>query len=124
MAKRKRTVGFARIMASIGQAATQNAVKALAEGAQLITEDAKSRIHSVSGDLAASVRAIPRNKGTVIKIVADATDKKGVPYGQYVEFWPGREHPFMYPAMYANRSTVKKMVADAIREAVRNHAAK
>lgn len=124
MAKRKRSPGFARIMAIIGQAATENAVKALAKGADIVAEDAKSRIHSISGDLAASVRAIPRNKGTVIKIVADATDEKGVAYGQYVEFWPGREHPFMYPAMYANRSAVKEMVAEAIREAVRNHATK
>ncbi len=124
MAKRRRSPGFARTFAMIGEAATQQAVKALADGADLVVQDAKRRIHPVSGDLAKSVRAIPRNKGTTIKIVADAANEKGVAYGQYVEFWPGREHPFMYPAMYANKSKVKEMVAEAIREAVRKHAAK
>jgi hypothetical protein len=124
VARRGSRGNFARALKEIGDAATEEAKKALAEGAEFVVWEAVSNIHNVSGDLAASIRAIPMNNGAKIRIVADAEDKNGVEYGQYVEFWPGREHPFLYPAMDAHRDQIKRRVADAIKEAVRKNAAK
>lgn len=105
----------------IGKGIEENAVKALEDGANIIVKDAKSRINTVSGDLAESVHLEKSKKGTYIKIVADATNPKNdVKYGKLVEFFPGREHPFLYPAYDSNRDTVKNMVVDAIQGAVKN----
>lgn len=104
----------------IGKGIEENAVKALEDGANIIVKDAKSRINSVSGDLAESVHLEKSKNGTYIKIVADATNPKNdVKYGKLVEFFPGREHPFLYPAYDSNRDTVKNMVVDAIQGAVK-----
>ena len=55
-------------------------------------------------------------KGTKYTIIAPAQNDKGIAYGQYVEFWPGRRYPFMYPAMEANRDEIKRKVIKAIKE--------
>jgi HK97 gp10 family phage protein len=91
---------------------------ALVAGANIIVADAKSRIHNVSGELSASVDWKPNRSGNKIVISANAKNKKGKMYGRLVEWWPGREHPFMYPAYDANRNKVREDIIEAIREAV------
>lgn len=106
---------------SFGSDVSAAAKKALADGADIIVADAKSMVHDVSGDLKASIIAQPNSTGTKIIISANAKNKKGKMYGRLVEFWPGREHPFMYPAYAANRGKIRQSIIDAIREAVQRH---
>jgi len=95
---------------------------ALTAGSEVLVSDIKSRIHNVSGKLSDSVIAKPNSTGTKIIISANAKNEKGKMYGRLVEFWPGREHPFMYPAYDAHRGKIRQNVIDAIREAVHRHA--
>ena len=92
---------------------------ALAEGADLIVQEAKGRCPVRSGKLRESIRAVPSKDGTRIKIRADAKAKDGTYYGQYVEFSPKINRPFLYPAFDALRENVKSKITDAIREAIR-----
>jgi len=99
---------------------------ALEVGAEVLVADIKSRVPNTTGRakgaLRDSVTAKPNSARTKIIISANAKNKKGKMYGRLVEFWPGREHPFMYPAYDANRMKIRQSVIDAIREAVHRHA--
>lgn len=118
MAKRK--YGKNEILLELGAEAVEAAKKALLDGAELIVRDAKILVPVRTGRLRDSIRAEVEDKKVFrVKIVADARNERGIAYGKYVEFWPGREKPFLYPAYYANRDKIREMVADAVRKAVR-----
>ena len=106
------------------------AKKALAEGVEIIVNDAKSRCPVAAsskaiqkrgldvGALKDSIKAKRKNGGAVYEISANARDEKGTAYGQYVEFSPRIDRPFLYPAMDANRKAVHDKIANAIHNAI------
>lgn len=118
------------ILAELGADVTVKAKAELFNGGQTILSDAKARIHSISGKLSASGRLEVNRKGTVVRVVFDAvsdpsangTNPGGYIYGRIIEFRPGHEQPFLYPAYDAHRDQIKQNIIDVIREAVRAHA--
>lgn len=120
---RRRAGGFDRhFFEALGNDVTEAAKMALEDGAQIVVDEAKSRVPVKTGALRDSIHFKKLNKGTKIRIVADAKDRDGTEYGQYVEFSPLINEPFMYPAMDSRRAEVKQKIIDAIREAVHKHA--
>ena len=113
-------LGFA--LEELGIDVKKAGLGALQAGAEVICADAKSRIHNISSDLANSVTWKWNKLGNKIVISANAKNKKGKMYGRLVEFWPGREHPFMYPAYDANSKHIREDVIEKIRQAVQAHA--
>lgn len=112
----------------LGEDVLKAAKAALADGAELIVEDAKSRCPVSNskylshrglsaGELRDSIKAEPKKSGTIYKISANAQDNKGFYYGQVVEFSPRVNHPFLYPAMDANRAAVHDKIVAAIQQA-------
>ena len=112
----------------LGAEVSIKAKQALLAGGQTILTDAKARIHCISGSLAASGKLQVDKKGTVVKIIFDAKSPStansdgGYGYSKIVEFRPGHEHPYLYPAYDSNRNKVKADIIEAIRQAVKNHA--
>lgn len=92
--------------------------QALAEGVNRIVEDAKSRCHVRTGKLRESIQAKKLADGAAYEITADAKNSSGVAYGQFVEFSPAINHPFLYPAIDANIENVKNNVDNAINNAI------
>lgn len=115
------------ILKELGENATEAAKSALAEGAELVMKEAKERCpvytgndrRVVKGALKESIHAVKQKGGTKYKIIADAVSHDGIFYGKLVEFSPAINQPFMYPALDAQRETVKKLIVEAVREAVR-----
>ena len=115
------------ILKELGENATEAAKSALAEGAELVMKEAKERCpvytgndrRVVKGALKESIHAVKQKGGTKYKIIADAVSHDGIFYGKLVEFSPAINKPFMYPALDAQRETVKKLIVEAVREAVR-----
>lgn len=115
------------VLEELGADVSVAAKEALLQGGQTILADARARIHSISGALSASGRLEVNKKGTIVKIVFDAaspeTDySEGYRYAKIVEFRPGHEHPYLYPAYDAHRDQIKQNVIEAIQKAVRNRA--
>lgn len=108
-------------IADLGIDVVKAAKEALDSGADLIVENAKALCPEKTGALKASIHKVPQKNGEKIRIVADAKNKKGRPYGKYVEFWPGRKKPFLYPALKANYSKIKEDIIGAIREAIKKN---
>ena len=112
----------------LGADVSIKAKEALLEGGQTILADARARIHSISGALSASGRLEVNKKGTIVRIVFDAASPAtvhsagGYLYGKIVEFRPGHEQPFLYPAYDTQRRQIKQIVIDAIQKAVHNRA--
>ena len=115
------------ILKELGENATEATKSALAEGAELVMKEAKERCpvytgndrRVVKGALKESIHAVKQKGGTKYKIIADAVSHDGIFYGKLVEFSPAINQPFMYPALDAQRETVKKLIVEAVREAVR-----
>ena len=112
-----------KMIQDLGEDVLVAAKEALKSGADIIVQDAKSRCPvSVRGEhpgeLRESIKAVSKNKGTMYEISAEAQNKNGVYYGQFVEFDPRIDEPFLYPAMDANRAGVHAMIAQAINDAV------
>ena len=115
------------ILKELGENATEAAKSALAEGVELVMKEAKERCpvytgndrRVVKGALKESIHAVKQKGGTKYKIIADAVSHDGIFYGKLVEFSPAINQPFMYPALDAQRETVKKLIVEAVREAVR-----
>lgn len=110
------------LLKAIGDDVADSALAALEEGAQLVVDEAKSRVSVKSGKLKNSIHYEKKNKGEKIKVVADAKDEKGFAYGPIVEFSPRIDKPFMYPALDARRAEVRQKIIDAIKEACAKHA--
>lgn len=119
MARRMSASAIETVLTELGAEVSTVAKAELLRGGQTILTDANARIHSISGKLSASGKLKVNAKGTVVKIVFDA-ENKGYGYSKIVEFRPGHEHPFLYPAYDAHRNQVKQNVIDAIRQAVRS----
>ena len=115
------------ILKELGENATKAAKSALAEGAELVTQEAKNRCpvykgndrRVVKGALRDSIHAVKLKGGAKYRIVADAVSHDGIFYGKLVEFSPKINKPFMYPAMDARRDEVRNKIIEAVREAVR-----
>lgn len=114
-----RFVNTEKILAELGEAASKAAKEALAQGAEALVQCARDKVPVKSGALKESIHAIKQKAGAVYRIVAGAENKDGIPYGRYVEFSPKIARPFMYPAMDEKREAIKKMLVDAVRQAVR-----
>ena len=115
------------ILRELGEAATDAAKSALADGVDIVVQEAKNRCpvykgtdrRVVKGALRDSIHAVKQKGGAKYKIVADAKSHDGIFYGKLVEFSPAINKPFMYPAMDARRDEVRSRIIDAVREAVR-----
>ena len=115
------------ILRELGEAATAAAKSALADGAEIVMQEAKTRCpvykgtdrRVVKGALRDSIHAVKQKGGAKYKIVADAKSHDGIFYGKLVEFSPAINKPFMYPAMDARRDEVRNKIVDAVREALR-----
>lgn len=109
----------------LGEHVLQAAKDALKAGVNAVVEDAKSRCPVKTGALRDSIKAEPNKNKTVYQISADAKSAptkehpNGYLYGQIVEFSPSCAHPFLYPALEANRKKVADDILTAIREAIR-----
>lgn len=88
-------------------------------GVDQVTQNAKSRCPVQTGKLRDSIKARDIADGAVYDILADAKNDKGIAYGQFVEFSPKINRPFLYPAIQANRKTIKENIKQAVQEAVR-----
>lgn len=93
------------------------AKQALKEGADMVVNDAKSRCPVRTGALKNSIKAESLEYGAAYEISADAKNQNNVAYGQFVEFSPNG-HPFLYPALDAQRDAVNNHVKQAIDNAV------
>ncbi len=122
----KRWQSSEEILKELGENATEAAKSALAEGAELVMKEARERCpvytgndrRVVKGALKESIHAVKQKGGAKYKIIADAKSHDGIFYGKLVEFSPAINQPFMYPALDAQRETVKKLIVEAVREAV------
>ena len=119
---------ISKLLIELGAEVTVKAKQTLLVGGQAILSDAKTRIHSISGALAASGKLEVNKSGTLVKIVFDAVSPAtanspgGYGYAKIVEFRPGHEHPYLYSAYDANRDKIKRNVIESIRQAVKKHA--
>ena len=109
---------FQQILQDYGKQVADAAKKALADEAEIIANDAKSRCPVKTGNLKESIHTVPNKTGTRVYIVADATDKDGVPYGKVVEYSPKIQKPFVHPALDAHKDEISSKVADAIKQAL------
>ena len=115
------------ILKELGESATKAAKSALAEGAEIVMQEARNRCpvykgndrRVVKGALRDSIHAVKQKGGAKYKIIADATSHDGIFYGKLVEFSPAINKPFMYPAMDARRDEVRNKIVAAVREALR-----
>ena len=114
-------------MNRMGKGAMDAAKRALAEGAEAVKAEAKSRCpvyrgrdrRVVPGALRDSIHCVKRGGGTSWRIVADAKASDGTPYGKLVEFSPKINRPFLYPALDAERDAIKKNIVEAVKAALR-----
>ena len=102
----------------MGERVVAAAKASLLEGAELVVADAKSRCPVKTGKLRDSIKAVSQMDGAVYEISASAKNSKKIAYGQFVEFDPRINRPFLYPAMDANRSIIANDVKDAIKQAI------
>ena len=115
------------ILRELGENATKAAKDALADGAEIVMQEARNRCpvykgndnRVVKGALRDSIHAVKQKGGAKYKIVADAVSHDGIFYGKLVEFSPKINKPFMYPAMDARRDEVRNKIINAVREALR-----
>ena len=81
------------VFQDIGEKATKAAKAALSNGADMVVNDAKTRCPVRTGALKESIHKVVLRGGTRIKVIADATNDNGVPYGRFVEFSPMIQAP-------------------------------
>lgn len=123
MAKRRKASSDSILVTlkDLSKEITEETQKELWEYAEKILWDAIGRIDSKSGDLAASGRLEWTKNKTAVKIVFDATHDN-YKYGKIIEFRPGHEHPFLYPAYDAYRDAARNAVIGKIQKAVKQFA--
>ena len=120
-------VSTRELLNRMGKGAMDAAKRALAEGAEAVKAEAKSRCpvyrgrdkRIVPGALRDSIHCIKRGGGTSWRIVADAQAQDGTPYGKFVEFSPKINQPFLYPALDAERDAIKENIVEAVKAALR-----
>lgn len=104
----------------LGEEILEAAKTALAEGAEEVVIDAKSRCPLKTGKLKESIQAIRKRNGVTYYIEANAKNDQDISYGQFVEFDPRINRPFLYPAMEANRNQIYHNILESIRHKIRN----
>ena len=125
-----------QVLKELGNHVLQAAKDALKKGADSVVRDAKSRCpvyeghkkngrvymaqEVTPGALKDSIKAEPNEEGTVYRISANAKSRDGFFYGQIVEFSPRVNRPFLYPAMDANKDSIRRSIVEAVRNAARN----
>lgn len=92
----------------------------LAIGVDEIVSDAKSRCPVKTGKLRDSICAVDIADGAEYELSADAVNNKNIAYGQFVEFSPKINKPFLYPAIDKHWRIIKRNIKIAVQEAVRN----
>ena len=102
----------------MGEHVERAAKQALRAGAYKVVADAKSKVPVRSGNLKNSIKAVPNGDGSAYRISANAK-KNGVAYGQFVEFSPKINKPFLYPALNENRAQIRENVKTAAQNAIR-----
>lgn len=125
MAKRNRAGAFvrggvqsgmiSRELKKRGEKAVQMAAAEVVRQAEIIRDDAKSRVPVRTGALRDSIEVVQYDSGLYCRIKADAKNKQGIPYGQFVEFDPRIANPFMYPAFDAHKDDARDAIAEAVR---------
>ncbi len=115
-----RRLNLREVLARYGERAARAAKEALAENAETLAGEARLRCPVDTGRLRDSIHVEISKNGGKAKVIADAKNAKGVPYGRYVEFSPRIDEPFMYPAMDAKREEMKQHTIDRIREAMKH----
>lgn len=125
MARKRHTRSLAAYFKELQKYITVEAIGVLEKGADTIVKDAKGRCPIDTGRLNESIKAEPRKKGLMQKISANATVKQydheekreiTVLYGQFVEFDPRINEPFLYPAMDVHNDEIKQNVIKAIQK--------
>ena len=91
----------------------------LAIGVDAVSQDAKNRVPVLTGKLKESIKYRDIAEGAVYDVLADAKNENGIAYGQFVEFSPKINRPFLYPAIKANKREIKKNIKLAVQEAVK-----
>ena len=94
------------------------AKSALKDGVDLVVSDAKSRCPVRTGKLKNSIKAEDVAQGAIYELSANATNPKGIAYGQFVEFDPRINRPFLYPAVYAHIREMRANIRQAIQNAI------
>lgn len=123
MAKFKRAE---TILKELGEQAMEAAKAALADGAEVVADEARRRCpvydgrdrRVVKGVLKKSIHVVKGKGGKECYIVADAQAQDGLFYGTIVEFSP-KGRPFLYPALDAKRKAVQDIIIERVREAIR-----
>ena len=128
MARKKRGGTFIRggmsgghissLLRQRGQKAVEMAAAAVKKQAGIIRDDAKSRCPVLTGKLSESIKVVEYNGGLYCRISADARNKKGIAYGQFVEFDPRIARPFKYPAFDTHRDEAAEAIKEAVRRAL------
>ena len=113
----RRYKGFKELLDELGEDITNQAKEALEKGAQMVVDDAKSRVPVKTGRLRDSIHYKVKSGGARIDVVADAKNK-GFSYGRIIEFSPRINRPFLYPAADANRELIKQMIIEAVRKGI------
>ena len=123
MAKFKRAE---TILKELGEQAMEAAKAALADGAEVVADEARRRCpvydgrdrRVVKGALKKSIHVVKGKGGKECYIGADAQAQDGLFYGTIVEFSP-KGRPFLYPALDAKRKAVQDIIIERVREAIR-----
>lgn len=123
MAKFKRAE---TILKELSEQAMEAAKAALADGAEVVADEARRRCpvydgrdrRVVKGALKKSIHVVKGKGGKECYIVADAQAQDGLFYGTIVEFSP-KGRPFLYPALDAKRKAVQDIIIERVREAIR-----
>ena len=104
----------------IGENIEIEAKEAINKGADMIINTAKTKINSKTGNLASSLKKKNIHNGATVRVIADAVShKNNVAYASLVEFWPGREHPFLYNSYDEHVDEIKNSVIEAIRRGLK-----
>lgn len=101
-----------------GRDIEQAAKRALREEVSNIVQTAKMNCPVDTGKLRDSVHEEEENGGLTYKIVADAKNAQGVPYGKYVEYDPRIAHPFLNPAIDQYKDGLSRKIKDAMHRAI------
>lgn len=87
----------------------------LKDGAAEIVNDAKSICPVKTGKLRDSIKAKDVGDGVIYEFTADAVNKSGKQYAQYIEYSPKINRPFLFPAIDRNAKTINDKLQEALK---------
>lgn len=102
----------------MGNHVAEAAKRGLRNGANIVVADAKNRVPVKSGKLRDSIKATRNSNGSSYKVSADAKNN-GYRYGKIIEFRPGHQRPFLYPALDANKQRIREDIKNEVKQAIR-----